>query len=156
MTPGRPDHNGSVKRTPAVVRPRTEAENKVWHAHPAWFIEANPIVGYSKLKSCVRLLFWSGQSVEDMRLSPEKAAEKRYTAVDQVDTSELRSWLAKARDIQWGYNNLVRRKGKLQRLQQDTVRTFGERVDLLPAMVVLGTISRLSRTWGGLRGIRHT
>jgi hypothetical protein len=39
-----------------------EAENKVWHAHPVWFLDGNPVVGYSKLKGCVRLLFWSGQS----------------------------------------------------------------------------------------------
>ena len=27
-----------------------EAENKIWHAHPVWFLDGNPIVGYSKLK----------------------------------------------------------------------------------------------------------
>lgn len=27
-----------------------EAESKVWHAHPVWFLEGNPIVGYSKQK----------------------------------------------------------------------------------------------------------
>ncbi len=26
-----------------------EAENKIWHAHPVWFLDGNPIVGYSKL-----------------------------------------------------------------------------------------------------------
>src|SRR5690606_27766763 len=40
------------------------AESKIWHAHPVWFLGGNPIVGYSKLKGCVRLLFWSGQSFE--------------------------------------------------------------------------------------------
>ncbi len=34
-----------------------KAETKVWHAHPVCFIEGNPIVGYSKLKDSVRLLF---------------------------------------------------------------------------------------------------
>ena len=28
----------------------TEAEHKIWHRHPVWFTEGNPIVGYSKLK----------------------------------------------------------------------------------------------------------
>lgn len=32
-----------------------EAVNKVWHAHPVWFIDGNPVVGYSKLKGSVRL-----------------------------------------------------------------------------------------------------
>jgi len=95
------------------------AENKIWHAHPVWFLEGNPIVGYGKLKSCVRLLFWSGQSFGEEGLSPEgtfKAAEARYTAPDQVDAQALTRWLAKAREIQWDYRNLVRRKGRLERL----------------------------------------
>jgi hypothetical protein len=96
------------------------AENKVWHAHPVWFLSGNPIVGYSKLKDCVRLLFWSGQSFEEPGLSKEgkfKAAEARFTAADQVDTDDLQRWLAKARAIQWDYRNLVRRKGRLERLK---------------------------------------
>ena len=97
-----------------------EAENKVWHAHPVWFLDGNPIVGYSKLKDCVRLLFWSGQSFEEGGLKKEgsfKAAEARYTAADQVDTKKLRRWLADAREIQWDYKNIVRRKGRLVRLK---------------------------------------
>jgi hypothetical protein len=97
-----------------------EAENKIWHGHPVWFLDGNPIVGYSKLKDCVRLLFWSGQSFGEERLKKEgsfQAAEARYTAADQVDTEELKGWLAKARDIQWDYKNLIRRKGRLERLK---------------------------------------
>lgn len=97
-----------------------EAENKVWHAHPVWFLDGNPVVGYSKLKNCVRLLFWSGQSFDEDGLTNEgsfKAAEARYTAVDQVDLASLCRWLTKARDIQWDYKNIVRRKGKLERLK---------------------------------------
>jgi len=97
-----------------------EAENKIWHAHPVWFLDGNPVVGYSKLKGCVRLLFWSGQSFKEKELKVEgsfKAAEARYTAVDQVNKPTLKRWLAKARDIQWDYKNIVRRKGKLERLK---------------------------------------
>jgi hypothetical protein len=95
-------------------------ENKIWHAHPVWFLDGNPIVGYSKLKNCIRLLFWSGQSFEESGLKKEgtfKAAEVRYTSVDQVNTDDLRRWLEKARDIQWDYKNVVRRKGRLERLK---------------------------------------
>lgn len=98
----------------------TEAENKIWHAHPVWFLEGNPVVGYSKLKTCIRLLFWSGQSFEEEGLQNEgsfKAAEARYTAANQVNTKDLKRWLAKARDIQWDYKNIVRRKGVLERLK---------------------------------------
>ena len=97
-----------------------EAENKIWHAHPVWFLDGNPVVGYSKLKNCVRLLFWSGQSFEEEGLKKEgsyKAAEARYTAADQVNVQNLKRWLAKARDIQWDYKNIVRRKGRLERLK---------------------------------------
>jgi len=104
-----------------IDRNLPEAENKIWHAHPVWFLDGNPIVGYSKLKSCVRLLFWSGQSFEEEGLEKEgsfKAAEVRYTAADQVDTEKLQRWLAKARDIQWDYKNLIRHKGRLELLKQ--------------------------------------
>ncbi|WP_303892056.1 DUF1801 domain-containing protein [Terrimonas ferruginea] len=97
-----------------------EAENKIWHRHPVWFLDGNPVAGYSKLKDSVRLLFWSGQSFDEPGLQPEgtfKAAEARYTEKKQVDVELLRVWLAKARDIQWDYKNLVKRKGKLERLK---------------------------------------
>ncbi len=103
-----------------IDRHLPEAENRIWHAHPVWFLEGNPVVGYSKLKGCVRLLFWSGQSFEEEGLRPEgtfKAAEARYTAADQVDTGDLARWVAKARDIQWDYKNVVKRRGRLERLK---------------------------------------
>jgi hypothetical protein len=96
-----------------------EAENKIWHAHPVWFLDGNPVVGYSKLKESVRLLFWSGQSFKEEGLQKEgsfQAAEVRYTAADQVNRKNLKGWLAKARDIQWDYKN-IRRKGRLERLK---------------------------------------
>lgn len=34
-----------------------EAENKIWHGHLVWFLEGNPIGGYSKLKAGIRLMF---------------------------------------------------------------------------------------------------
>ncbi len=103
-----------------IDRHLPEADNRIWHAHPVWFIEDNPVVGYKKLKRCVRLLFWSGQSFEEPGLKPEgsfKAAEARYTAADEVDVTALARWLAKARDIQWDYRNIVKRKGRLDRLK---------------------------------------
>jgi len=103
-----------------ISRGLPEAESRIWHAHPVWFLDGNPIVGYSKLKHCVRLLFWSGQSFDEEGLSREgsfKAAEARYTRADQVDGADLQRWLSMARDIQWDYKNIVRRKGILERLK---------------------------------------
>lgn len=96
-----------------------EAESKIWHGHPVWFINGNPIVGYHKLKDCVRLLFWSGQSFDEPGLSPEgsfKAAEKRYTRPEEIESEVLQNWLRKAKLIQWDYKNIVKRKGKLERI----------------------------------------
>ena len=98
----------------------SESENKVWYAQPVWFLDGNPVVGYSKLKNCVRLLFWSGESFEEeglKRFGKFKSAEARYTVADQVNIQDLKRWLVKARDIQWDYKNIVRRKGKLERLK---------------------------------------
>lgn len=95
------------------------AESKVWHAHPVWFIDGNPIVGYAKLKSAVQLLFWSGQSFDEPGLKAEgsyKAAEARYTSVDQINADELNQWLDKAIAIQWDYKNIVKNRGVLNRL----------------------------------------
>lgn len=97
-----------------------KAENKIWHAHPVWFLDGNPVAGYSKLKNCIRLLFWSGQSFEEDGLQNEgsfKAAEIRYTAAEQVNTKDLKRWLKKSEKIQWDYKNIVKRKGVLERLK---------------------------------------
>ena len=105
-----------------IDRALPDAENKVWHGAPVWFLDGNPIVGYSKLKGCVRLLFWSGQSFKEKGLSKEgtfRAAEARYTAVNQVDAAQLGRWLTESRDVQWDYKNITRRKGRLERLPNE-------------------------------------
>ena len=97
-----------------------EAENKIWHAHPVWFLDGNPIVGYSKLKNSVRLLFWSGQTFDEDVLQNEgsfKAAEMRFTSAKQINRADLKRCLRKSIDIQWDYKNIVKRKGELERLK---------------------------------------
>lgn len=96
------------------------AERKIWHRHPVWFLDGNPIVGYSRSKAHMQLLFWSGQSFTAAGLIPEgkfKAAEARYNTVGDIDISALRRWLEEAHTMQWDYKNLVKRKGKLERLK---------------------------------------
>ncbi|MCC7291368.1 MAG: DUF1801 domain-containing protein [Phycisphaerales bacterium] len=98
-----------------------DADNKIWHRHPVWFLDGNPIVGYSKLKDCIRLLFWSGQSFNEPSLMPEgsfKAAETRFTSVDQIPVKDLGRWLKKSTEIQWDYKNLVKRRGRLEKLKE--------------------------------------
>jgi len=95
------------------------ASRKVWHGHPVWFIDGNPISGYAVLKDSVQLLFWSGQSFDEEGLEPEgtfKAAQVRYKSAEEVDIEDLRRWLKKAETIQWDYKNIVKRRGRLERL----------------------------------------
>lgn len=102
-----------------IARGLPGAESKVWHGHPVWFINGNPIVGYAARKDNIQLLFWSGQSFDEPGLEVEgtfKAAQKRYTDVAQISITDLQRWLKKAQTIQWDYKNIVKRKGKLERL----------------------------------------
>lgn len=98
------------------------AECKIWHRHPVWFLNGNPIVGYSRVKDAIRLMFWSGQSFDEPNLPPEppdtkfKSAGIRYTSETEINTKDLKRWLKKAVEIQWDYKNIVKRKGRLVRL----------------------------------------
>lgn len=95
------------------------SESKIWHGHPVWFINDNPIVGYSKLKKGIQLLFWSGQSFDEPELKAEgkfKAANRYYNDVKEINKKDLKRWLKKAIEIQWDYKNIVKRKGVLERI----------------------------------------
>lgn len=104
-----------------IDRSLPEAENKIWHAHPVWFLDGNPVVGYSKLKDGIRLMFWSGASFDEDALQPGtgkfKDASIRFTHTDQISLTDLKRWLEKAKNIQWDYKNLIKRKGVLERLK---------------------------------------
>lgn len=98
-----------------------KAESKIWHAHPVWFLDGNPIVGYSKQKPGIRLMFWSGADFEEAELSVVgkkfKDASVFYNDAAEITKSDLQRWLRKAQEIQWDYKNIVRRKGQLERLK---------------------------------------
>ena len=103
-----------------IQRGLPQAESKIWHGSPVWFLDGNPIAGYDVLKASTRLLFWSGQSFDEPGLQKEgsfKAAEIRYTAVDQIKSVDVQRWLKKATETQWDYKNIVKRRGKLERLK---------------------------------------
>lgn len=102
-----------------VVLPK--AESKVWHGGPVWFLDGNPIVGYTKRKQGIQLLFWSGWSFDEPKLLPVgnvtkyKAAGIIYTDYKELSIGDIKRWLRKARTIQWDYKNIVKRKGRLIR-----------------------------------------
>lgn len=97
-----------------------DAQSKIWHGHPVWFISGNPIVGYRKLKGCIRLMFWSGADFHEENLKTGtgkfKDASVRYKSVVEIDVEDIRRWLTKARSIQWDYKNIYKHKGRLERL----------------------------------------
>ena len=98
-----------------------EAESKIWHRHPVWFLDGNPIVGYSKLKGGIRLMFWSGASFGEEGLQPGtgkfKDASITYTSKKEINEADLARWLEKSQKIQWDYKNVVKRRGVLERLK---------------------------------------
>jgi hypothetical protein len=104
-----------------INRGLPEAVNKIWHAHPVWFLDGNPVTGYSKQKAGIRLMFWSGASFEEDNLEPGtgkfKDASIFYASADQINKKDLTRWLKKSKEIQWDYKNIIKRKGKLVRLK---------------------------------------
>lgn len=104
-----------------IDRGLPKAENKIWHAHPVWFLDDNPIVGYSKQKPGIRLMFWSGADFEEdgLNIPPKKFKDASvfYSDVSDVDTKALKRWLRKSKEIQWDYKNIIKRKGRLERLR---------------------------------------
>ena len=99
----------------------TEAESKIWHSHPVWFLEGNPIVGYSKEKKGMRLMFWSGADFDEPALNvlggKFKDASIFFNSAAEINADDLTRWLKKSRNIQWDYKNIVKRKGKLERIK---------------------------------------
>lgn len=98
-----------------------DAVNKIWHAHPVWFLDGNPIVGYSKQKPGIRLMFWSGADFNEQALNhigkKFKDASIFYNNPKEINLTDLNNWLHKSREIQWDYKNIVKKKGKLDRLK---------------------------------------
>ncbi|WP_435742671.1 DUF1801 domain-containing protein [Microbacterium sp. PMB16] len=101
-----------------IGRGLPEAQSKVWHAHPVWFLDGNPIVGYDRLKDAVRLMFWSGRSFDVGGLAPSgtfQAAEVRFNDASEIDIDALASWLSTARTIQWDYEHIRTNRGLVKR-----------------------------------------
>ncbi len=96
------------------------AESKIWHGHPVWFLDGNPIVGYSKQKAGWRLMFWSGADFGEAGLNVRgekfKDASVFYNSPDEINADDIVRWLEKSRRIQWDYKNIVKRKGQLEKI----------------------------------------
>lgn len=66
-------------------------------------------------------MFWSGADFEEDDLSVRsekfKDASIFYNDKKEIETKDLQRWLKKSKTIQWDYKNIVKRKGKLERLK---------------------------------------
>jgi len=86
-----------------------------------WFLEGNPIAGYSKQKAGIRLMFWSGadfgEEALNVRGNKFKDASIFYKHVSEIEIKDIERWLKKSCEIQWDYKNIVKRKGRLERLK---------------------------------------
>lgn len=124
-----------------------ETESKIWHGHPVWFIDENPIVGYSKQKAGWRLMFWSGADFEEKKLDVRgkkfKDASIVYNSPAEIDTKEIKRWIQKAKKIQWDYKNIVKRKGVLEKISPEKIKM--QQHDARIANMLFGTVYPLYR-----------
>jgi hypothetical protein len=103
-----------------IDRELLDSESKIWHSHPVWFLQGNPIVGYSKQKKGIRLMFWSGADFNEESLpvlgGKFKDASVFFNHIDEINPEALTRWIQKSSTIQWDYKNIVKRKGRLERI----------------------------------------
>ncbi len=92
-----------------------QAEAKVWHGHPVWFINGNPVFGYSLKKAGLEVLFWSGKSFKKSGLRPTgKFQAAGISIATKPDIQALNDWLQEAVAIQWDYQNLPKARTLLK------------------------------------------
>jgi len=103
-----------------IDRELIDSESKIWHRHRVWFLQGNPIVGYSKQKKGIRLMFWSGADFNEESLPvlgvKFKDASVFLNHIDEINPEALSRWIQKSTTIQWDYKNIVKRKGRLERI----------------------------------------
>ncbi len=114
-----PDQSICKRLSELIQSSLVHGEAKIYHGSPVWFVDGNPIVGFSKKKGKISLLFWSGQSFTVPGLTPvgkHKAAERVYSSVEGINSEELLAWLKESASIQWDYKNIIKNKGQLSKL----------------------------------------
>ncbi len=89
---------------------------KLYHGAPVWFIDDNPIVGYSRKRNSISLLFWSGQSFTESGLSlvgKFKAAEIIYSKNKDIDYMKLKKWIEESQKVIWNYKDIRKNDGEI-------------------------------------------
>lgn len=96
-----------------ITKALPKAQAKVWHGHPVWFVDGNPVVGYSLKKAGIEVLFWSGQSfkLEGLRaIGKFKAAGIAVPTIKDLNKKAMTAWLTEALAVQWDYQNLPKKR----------------------------------------------
>ena len=66
-------------------------------------------------------MFWSGSDFDEENLNIKgqkfKDASIFFTSSEQINIKDLNRWLKKSKNIQWDYKNIVKRRGRLERLK---------------------------------------
>lgn len=88
------------------------AKGKVWHGHPVWFIDGNPVVGYSIKKAGLEVLFWSGQAFKTsgLRAIGKFQAAGILATLDSDFEKLFADCLREAALVQWDYKNLPKNR----------------------------------------------
>jgi hypothetical protein len=77
-----------------------KANSKVWHGSPVWFIDDNPVVGYTTTARTVNLLFWNGKAFKEAGLKPVgkyQAAQAVFSDSTEINPRVVLRWLKKAK-----------------------------------------------------------
>ena len=65
-------------------------------------------------------MFWSGKDFEEINLNIHggkfKDASIFYNDVSEIIPNDLKRWIQKSKEIQWDHKNIVKKKGRLDRL----------------------------------------
>lgn len=102
-----------------IVRALPDAEAKVWHGSPVWFVGDTPVVGYNvAARGGVVLLFWNGQAFRDPALKPIgkwKAAQTRFGVASEIRIAPLRRWLKKSGKEIWDVRSIRKQRERARK-----------------------------------------
>ncbi|WP_026556329.1 DUF1801 domain-containing protein [Arthrobacter sp. 35W] len=75
------------------------AEGKLWHGHPVWMEDKEPIAGFKAFPRYVTLMVWQGQTLQDPSgaLTPSGSAQMatvKLSSTADLDEDAVTAWLA--------------------------------------------------------------
>ncbi|UVJ38681.1 DUF1801 domain-containing protein [Arthrobacter sp. CJ23] len=103
------DYNAQLAEPLAAVAGKLEpllrtalagAEGKMWHGHPVWLQDNEPVAGYKAYPKYVTLLFWKGQEfggdTGELQPGTRSMASVKFADPEEVDESVVAEWAVQA------------------------------------------------------------